>query len=1160
MRYAAVLITLSGIACVAAADVAAERYGPGRFGNGLNFTGASRTVTVPYHESLGTLPLGVEAWVKLDDTTAFNILFAVGPKAERHWEVYADAGTGKASVYLSRQGDFKSDVTLAVGQWHFVALHLEPKGFALYVDGREAVGRAFDAPLAFEPAPIILGGIERENLGLSGMLDEFRVTTNPPDYNGYVPDGPAEAGRGVLALLRFEGEQAEEDTMANEAPDSPVAAATLHDALTMPQGDRFLDEVQDEQYQASSLHGDAHVEFESRLPLHAAAAQAVAGAAVEAPERQVLSLDGEWLLKEADTRPKGTKQEGQGVRERWFAEGFDRSDWRRVQVPASVQRALIEIGELEDPHWDDNTYRELNDHGEPSDAPWHMRKTRIEQKDWWFAKRFTVPADWEGKRIRLHFDGIDYWGSFYLNGNSLGAHAGMFGGPTRDVSGQLEYGEENELLVRIDSIPDDWNGILKGSPGWGWHYGHLVSMGIWRSVQLEVVPEIELRHPFVKTERIGDDGAELAIEYMLTNDGAAPVEVEVTGTITPATFEGAPISFRNRVTVPFGMSRFETRVAVKDARLWWPMNYGDPDMYRLAIEARSADGAVRSGAETRFGIRTIEKTPLRGTRAEADYRWQFVVNGVPLFIKGANWCWTDPMLDCDPAKYEHILETARRGGIMMFRAWGGGIIETDDFYRLCDEKGLMVYQEFPYCWGPPDFPTTDPAVLDQQVSQVVKRLRNHPGLIMWGGGNENVGITGNDEGLFLVGRRCRQFDPTRPFHRTSPWGGSAHNWGVFHNGLPIDSGFDNNPTVFYGEFGLPTMPNWDANLKYLPLEKLEQWPPADNDGGIMAHLNQFGYGDMAKLMRYADYGPITSWKQYIEYGQMAQGDEIAFAANQQRAGSYLNKGGLWFYKMTELFPGQSWGVLDFYGQPKLAYYRAKQIYAPQAAFAHYRRYDWADGEPFKADLYVNNDSSRPLENVVVTAVVYGSDLSEVWRQEYAVDSVETASRKTLDAIEVSIDPALSKPFLLAVAMRDADGKLISDQWSWFNFRAKTEEVKRLEEIPAWGWPHERAHEAFKAYGELPEARLLTLPRTTLAVTLERTGDRGVITVSNTGDIPAFNVIIDRFPYEYGTYLDANSFGLYPGETRRIGFDLSRADQSLENVTVKAWNADAQPLE
>ena len=537
---------------------------------------------------------------------------------------------------------------------------------------------------------------------------------------------------------------------------------------------------------------------------------------------------------------------------------------------------------------------------------------------------------------------------------------------------------------------------------------------MWRFV---LSPQVEITSPFVKTLSIDNAKAVLSIEYYVQNDESQTQEFEIIGMLNGKNCDTEALVFQNKIVAPNGQTRFETHVEIENPKLWWPLNYGSQNLYNLKLTARSVEKHPKpiQTAQTTFGIRTLKVLPLYGTKAEEDYRWQFVVNNVPLFIKGANWCWSDPMLDCDPAKYEQILELARRCGIQMFRAWGGGIIETDTFYRLCDEKGLMVYQEFPYCWLPPDFPQTDPAVLDQQVSRVVMRLRNHPSLVMWGGGNENVHVPGADEGLFLVGRRCRQYDPTRPFHRTDPWGGSIHNWSVFHGGEPIDLNFAGWPSPWLGEFGLPSMPNYDSCLKFLPAEKLNIWPPNPDDAGVIAHMNQFSYGDIFKVMRYADYGPINSWKQYIDYSQMAQGDEIAFATNLQRAGSYFTKGGLWFYKLTELFPGHSWGILDFYGCPKLSYYRAKRHYAPQAAYVYYGKFNWKPGEKFKATLHVNNDSNKSLKNAMAKVVIYDSKLNPIYSNTWPIESVAISSRLDVDQIKISLPQENITPFLLAVS-------------------------------------------------------------------------------------------------------------------------------------------------
>ncbi|MFZ4777323.1 MAG: glycoside hydrolase family 2 protein, partial [Terrimicrobiaceae bacterium] len=126
---------------------------------------------------------------------------------------------------------------------------------------------------------------------------------------------------------------------------------------------------------------------------------------------------------------------------------------------------------------------------------------------------------------------------------------------------------------------------------------------------------------------------------------------------------------------------------------------------------------------------------------------------------------------------------------------------------------------------------------------------------------------------------------------------------------------------------------------------------------------------------------------------------------------------------------------------------------------------------------------------------------------------------------------------------------------WFNFRAKSPAVLELEKLGKQGWPHERAPDAFKAYGELPEARLLSLPKTKLSASVQRNGKHGTITVQNETSLPALNVIIEGFPQLYGNYLGDNSFCLYPGEKRTVVFDLASADETLEGFRVRAWNAE-----
>jgi len=1121
---------------------ASSRLIDGKFGKAINLHQGERSVTVPLGRTMEKLPVTFELWAKADASSTFNILLACSSKSNmQHWELYTQPSTGILCLYMPqlKSHDSASRVNIADGAWHFIALRFTDSQLQLYVDGKLGVDLTSPSPLQFDTADLHIGTLDDAALAYSGAVDELLITRAAADLSGFVPSAPFAADESTVRLYHFDQTSGDSTPDSATGPDS--ARALIVDGQTLPVGNAFLDEVQDQQFEASALSGDTAVDLESKLPALSVTAQPLT-AKWSTAEAQTMSLSGPWLMKscphvEFPAPHAYTASESIGVEQGWEKPGYDRKDWLPVRVPTSVQSALIAQKQLDDPFWYSNTYDELTNYGEPKEFPWVRRFTRNEQQDWWFARSFNAPESWKGKSIRLTFDGIDYSGSVYLNGSSLGYHAGMFGGPVRDVSGLLHFDSPNWLVVRVDRAPPIWTGILKGSPGFGWHYGHLVSMGIWRDVHIDALPKVEISDPYVVTQSISGSKAVLKIEYYVDSHEPGIIPLQVSGQLDGANFSAAPIAFANKLNAPYGRSRYRTIVSLNNAHIWWPLNYGAQNLYNLRLSCRSAADVI-STTVARFGIRTLEMKPVAGTLSKQSYRWQFVVNGQPMFIKGANWCWSDPMLKVDPAKYERLLELARRAGIQMFRAWGGGIIETDEFYRRCDEKGLMVYQEFPFCWGPWDFPRTDPVVEDQQVSQVVKHLRNHPSLVMYGGGNENSPSPGNDEALFLVGKRCREFDPSRPFHRTDPWGGSTHNWSVYHGRRPIDSCYHGQPSVWYGEFGMATMTNMSSTSKYWPQSVIDEWPPSFTDGGVLGHLNTFTITDIFKVLGYADYGPI---------------DSIRYAGEGQRSCSGQNKTGFWFYKFTDLFPGHSFAVVDYYGSPKISYYRAKQFCRPICAFASYDKLDWADNEPFAASIHVADDTNHPVASAQVVATIYGSNLKPVWEKDYSVRDLQPNARVDLDSINVPIPPGQNKPFLLAVTLRSSAGELISDEWYWLNFQAKSDAMSHYWTDDVNKIPVSEYGQVFQAYANAPEARLLTLPKTNLSANCSVSGTHGQIKIVNNSDNPAFNVLIDNFPDGARDFLDEDSFCLRPHETRQIGFDIGPGE-TAPALSVRAWNA------
>ncbi|MEW1706266.1 sugar-binding domain-containing protein [Microbacterium sp. NPDC089190] len=889
---------------------------------------------------------------------------------------------------------------------------------------------------------------------------------------------------------------------------------------------------------ASPLYGDRWVQDHATLPVSAPPVSARGGGAL-AVDRDVVPLDGEWLLAGA---PAGREF----AIERWFAgprppapvgwhrPDTDRSDWIRAAVPGTVQAALTAAGEIPDPLLHDHTHAELVAHGAPAEWPWHFRRTRVEEQQWWYARRFDVPASWLGQRVRLSFDGVDDAASFWLNGEPIARHSGMYGGPDIDVTALLRGDGTDEIVVRIDPPPRDWHGVLKPSPGWGWHYGHLISMGIWRAVRLERVPDLELEDLFVSTVHAAEGAARIRVQWDLTahtDGGAAPTRIRV---LDP---DGTVVSdVTAQVVAARGTSRHAVEIDVPDARLWWPFGYGAQPLYR--VEA-AVDGSARTAS---IGIRTVEMRALPEVSGDDVYDWRFVVNGRPLFLKGANWCFTDPMARRGFDVDRHILDLCVRANLQMLRAWGGGTVESDAFYDECDRRGILVLQEFPLSFGL-DATGATLATVDAQASRIVRRLRSHPSLVMWGGGNENPDTVSGDDLLTVIGTRVRQYDPTRPFHRTDPWGGSEHYYGVYHEGHPVEAYATHVPPVF-GEYGLSSQCDLDSMARFLDPALLEQWPPPAH-GAILQHQAQFSLFDLFKQARYAHYGPLTDWATFVEYSQLAQGDALRFASERLRAHAGTRTSAYWFYKVGEVFPGASWAIVDYYGRAKLSYYRARQFGAAQSAFAVYDRTALEAGEVLSAEVHASNDTPHPL-TATVSARLYDARFGVIAERSASVDlDADAHARAFTLAAELPDDG----PLVLAVYLRDADGARISSAWYALNAQPKSAEATAIEALPLDELADRPIEELLAPYATGP-APLKEQPRTRLEA---RWGD-GVLRVRNVGDVPAPLVLVDGFPTAFGAWLDDNAFGLEAGEERAIAFALAGA--TWPDARVRAWNADA----
>ena len=642
---------------------------------------------------------------------------------------------------------------------------------------------------------------------------------------------------------------------------------------------------------------------------------------------KVISLDGVWDMVE------GGEEESRL-----------HAAWERVipaTIPGSVHTALVDNGKLPDPT-----------------VGLNQKLARPESfKTWWFKKTFQRPAG--AGPFRLYFGGVCNRAAFYLNGEYLGSHEGMFGGPEFDITSKLR--DENVLIVRLEPIPFEDGGIYpENNASWkrtvvfnndyGWHYSNLQSQGIWENVDLIAVPSVEIRDPFIAATDIQNGTARLSVAL----EGQQVVRGTLVGEVRPANFDGDPYHFEVPVESSSTAEVVKLSFQIPDPKLWWPVDLGDPNLYQLRLWFVSS-GVVTDYAERNFGIRSVEMAPLPEGPSEDLFNWTFVINGMPRFIKGTNWCTMDPLMDFRKERYDRFLSLMANQHVQLMRAWGSGMPETDEFYDLCDAKGLMVLQEWPTAWNSHE--TQPYEMLEETVRLTTLRIRNHPSLVMYGSGNESSEPFG--KAIDMMGRLSYELDGSRHFHRGEPWGGSQHNYTCYWGRAHLDYNVANMKAKFWGEFGLACMPSYESVKRYLSEDELQTWPP--NKGGALEyHTPIFGHADdVSRQMQYAGYfvdKRNCTIEQFTIGSQLSQAVGLRHPLERARTMWPFTTGAC-YYKINDNFPAASWSTVDWYGAPKIGYYFVQDAFAPLHACILFSRLNFA-GTPTDAldnDIFLLDD-------------------------------------------------------------------------------------------------------------------------------------------------------------------------------------------------------------
>ena len=724
----------------------------------------------------------------------------------------------------------------------------------------------------------------------------------------------------------------------------------------------------------------------------------------------------------------------------WQFRESNRDTWYPATVPGCVHTDLLNNKLIDDPFYRDNEQK----------LQW------IGKTDWEYQTTFNVtPEILARDNIDLVFEGLDTYANVFVNDESLLNADNMFRTWRADCKRLLRPGA-NTLRIRFRSpinevlplmarmsyqLPAGNDQGEKTSPHtrkapyqYGWDWGpRFVTSGVWRPVYLQAWNQARVEDLHILPNQVTAAAARLTAEVEVVANSNA------TATIIVDNLNDKSLAARRDVNLVPGSNRVALDFVIARPALWWPNGLGAHPLYtfkaRLLINGKPIDATT-----TRTGLRSLE---LRQQRDESGKSFTFVINGVPVFAKGANWIPADSFpTRISKAKYRQLVESARDANMNMLRVWGGGIYERNDFYELCDEMGILVWQDFMF--GCSLYPG-DQAFLDnvrQEAIDNVKRLRSHPSIAMWVGNNEI------ESGWFHWGWKdqlpaklwddylklfygvlpevCSSLDPSRPYWPSSPSSkleddpesqkmGDLHYWQVWHASLPFGE-YEKQHPRFMSEYGFQSFPQLETVNTYTV--------PGDHDiksPVMMAHQRHPRGNQLIREYMLREYPEPKDFESFLYVSQVLQAEGIKIGAEHLRRIMPHNMGSL-FWQLNDCWPVASWSSIDYTGRWKALQYYARRFYSEVLVSPH--------EEKGNINVFVVSDRLQPIAAQLNLSLL-DFEGNKLWTQQ---GNIEIAPRSSRSYLTMPIDTLLTGKDAKGVVLFMevfVGGKLVSSNEHFF---------------------------------------------------------------------------------------------------------------------------------
>ncbi len=614
----------------------------------------------------------------------------------------------------------------------------------------------------------------------------------------------------------------------------------------------------------------------------------------------------------------------------WQFKKVEDTIWYAAEVPGNVHSDLLGHQLIEDPFVGANE----------NDIQW------VSETDWEYKTSFNVSADiLEKSNIELDFEGLDTYAEVYLNDSLILKTNNAFRSWQVDVKAALQL--ENTMKIKFEStnlheekekeklsyeLPEG-NRVFtrKAQFQYGWDWGPVINTsGIWRPVKIRAWDSFRFNDVDLNLETLNDSIASFTLHMDVDLDTQEELEYEIYVNDTLNT------SYTSS-------NQLESKLEIMKPKLWWPHNIGDPYLYDVKVIAKSGR-TILDTFQFKKGIRKVKLITEKDSLGSSFY---FQVNGIPVYAKGANYIPQNSMQNkVSDQHYENLLNDVVDANMNMLRVWGGGIYEDDVFYELCDEKGIMIWQDFMFACAM--YPGDEAFLKNVELEAVenVKRLNHHSSIVLWCGNNESSEgwhrwgwqanrseeekeeIWKNYLKVFdsILPKTVKQWSGNVPYWESSPsygrgnpkyeFEGDAHDWWVWHDGYPFEH-FEAHVPRFMSEFGFQSMPSYEA-IKYINV----------NDSiditseGFKNHQKHVRGSELIHEYMARDYPVPTDAEDYIYMSQLTQARGITMGIEAHRRAKPYNMGSL-YWQLNDCWPVVSWSSIDFLGNWKALHYKAK---------------------------------------------------------------------------------------------------------------------------------------------------------------------------------------------------------------------------------------------